>query len=413
MAVAGSAAAVAEEAPSGGYRFELIHVDANGNFSREELIRRAANRARLRAAMLSAEDEDDTNSPAVSGSSSVPVEYSPKAYLMELKMGSTAPGTTLKAVADTGSDLIWTNQLQACIDSPSFTPTNTLYSKKYGGGAMIGFMGMETVALPPGTGTGGKKEEEVKLACAIVWSEKMLPEAGQGIVGLSRGAMSLVSQLGVTKFSYCLTDPLQPALRSPLLLGGDVQSAAGGKDGWRTTDLVEISTELSGQPERAKNDYYVALDKICIQGKCSEPLKQEHFRLKSSQGKGLMLVDSGTTYTHLDTGIFEALKKQLKEVLKVPVEKTEDGMNCFEKREPDVVRGFEPKPHLVLRFAGADLSLPWDTYVEEVEQRFCLTMLGGGMSILGNVQQNTVSMLYDLAQKKLSFKRVDDCTRLL
>ncbi|CAM0878451.1 unnamed protein product [Alopecurus aequalis] len=404
----------AEEAPSGGYQFELIHVDANGNFSREELIRRALNRSRVRAAMLSGQDDEEDT--AVSGSFSVPIQYSPKTYIMELKMGSRVPKTTMRAVADTGSDLIWTNQLKDCIGSPSFTPTNAscskacldekkqcntcMLNKTYGRGKkMKGFMGNETVTLPTGT------KKEVALVCAIEWSEKMLPEAGQGIVGLSRGPMSLVKQLEVTEFSYCLRDPLDASLRSPLWFGGNAQSAAGGKDGWRTTALAELSTELSQQPEWAKNDYYVALEQICINDVCTE-LKQEDFRLRSSDGgKGLMLVDSGTTYTQLDPNIFDKLKDVLRRALDVKVV-IKDKMNCFDQA-PKSDAG---KPDLVLKFPGADMEVPWASYVQEDKQDFCLYILGKGPSMLGSFQQHNVSMLYDVANKKLSFKRVDECS---
>lgn len=412
-------AAVSEEAPSGGYQFELIHVDANGNFSREELIRRALKRSRLRAAMLSAAEDEDVHTN--SGSFSVPVQYSPKTYVMELKMGSTAAETTMLAVADTGSDLIWTNQLKECIGNPSFTPTNEscvkacrdeekhcntcMFNKTYGSGKkMKGIMGKETVDLPTGTGT--TKKQEVALACAIEWSQKMLPAAAQGIVGLSQGPMSLVKQLRVTEFSYCLRDPLNSSLRSPLWFGGNAQSAAGGENGWRTTALVEISTELSQQKDWAKNDYYVALDEICINDECSGRLKQEDFRLRSSHGgKGLMLVDSGNTYMHLDPKIFEALKSVLGRALGVEVVIKGQGkgkMNCFNQAPTG-------KPDLVLKFPGADMSIPWASYVEEGEHGFCLYILEGA-SILGNFQQHNVSMLYDLTKKELSFKRVHDCS---
>ncbi|KAM0889572.1 hypothetical protein ACQ4PT_027620 [Festuca glaucescens] len=409
-------AAVSEEAPPGGYQFELIHVDAHGNFTREELIRRALNRARLRAAMLSAAEDKD-----VSGSFSVPVHYSPKTYMMELNLDSTVSGTKMLAVADTGSDLIWTNQLKECIGNPSFTPTNVscaeacravhkqcttcMFNKAYSGGKnMTGFTGNATVALTTAAGT--TRKQEVSLACAIEWSQKLLPAAAQGIVGLSQGPMSLVKQLGFTEFSYCLRDPLDSTLRSPLWFGGNAQSAAGGKDGWRTTALVEISTESSQLPEWAKNDYYVELDQICINGKCSGQLQQQDFRLRPSHGgKGLMLVDSGSTYMHLDPKIFEALKRVMREALGVKVVTkvvTNGEMNCFDEA-PTI------EPDLVLKFPKADMSIPWASYVEKGEHGFCLYILEGA-SILGNFQQHNVSMLYDLKKKELSFKRVVDCS---
>ncbi|KAM0889571.1 hypothetical protein ACQ4PT_027619 [Festuca glaucescens] len=259
------------------------------------------------------------------------------------------------------------------------------------------------------TAAGTTRKQEVSL-CAIEWSQKLLPAAAQGIVGLSQGPMSLVKQLGFTEFSYCLRDPLNSTLRSPLWFGGNAQSAAGGKDGWRTTALVEISTESSQLPEWAKNDYYVELDQICINGKCSGQLQQQDFRLRPSHGgKGLMLVDSGSTYMHLDPKIFEALKRVMREALGVKVVtkvvtngKVESKMNCFDEA-PTI------EPDLVLKFPKADMSIPWASYVEKGKHGFCLYILEGA-SILGNFQQHNVSMLYDLKKKELSFKRVDDCS---
>ncbi|KAM0846073.1 hypothetical protein ACQ4PT_055912 [Festuca glaucescens] len=244
----------------------------------------------------------------------------------------------------------------------------------------------------------------------------MLPAAAQGIVGLSRGPMSLVKQLRFTEFSYCLRDPLNSSMRSPLWFGGNAQSAAGGKDGWRTTALVEISTERSMVPEWAKNDYYVELDQICINGKCSGQLQEEDFRLKSSDGgKGLMLVDSGNTYMHLDPKIFKALKSVMFDALSVNVVtkeitkgegegKSKSNMNCFDETPTG-------KPDLVLKFPKADMSIPWASYVEKGEHGFCLYILEG-TSLLGNFQQHNVSMLYDLKENELSFKRVDDCSSI-
>lgn len=420
MLVAGSAE---EEAPSG-YRFDLIHVDANGNFSREELIHRAVDRTRLRAAMLSAEDDDTDNSPAFSAKSTGPEKYGPHHYLIELEIGT--PPETVLVVADTGSELVWTNQMKTCPGSSSFTTTNEpcsddcraadkhcnscILSKTYGGGmsAMKGFVGKETLTLPTRTDKKKKKQKEVALVCALEWSDGILPESAQGIAGLSRGPLSLVKKLGVTKFSYCLSDPLEPELRSPFWFDFDL--GQGAEAGWNTTPLVEISPEHRlGSASASANRYYVQLDKICIkdEGACNQLKKEEDFKFKG-ENKGLMFVDSGCPYTHLDSSIFAALKKLLFQVLKVKVKRTEDGWDCFET-PPD------SQPDLILKFTGADMHLPWANYVSEVDKRFCLTIWDSDKSILGNWQQQNLYMLYGLTQgeEKLSFQRVKDCSKLL
>jgi hypothetical protein len=89
--------------PPSGYRSTLTHVDSHGGFTKAGLMLRAAHRSRHRAStMLPRYSTLSTSSDAgparlCSGQAE---------YLMELAIGT--PPVRFIALADTGSDLTWT-----------------------------------------------------------------------------------------------------------------------------------------------------------------------------------------------------------------------------------------------------------------------------------------------------------------
>ncbi|TVU38628.1 hypothetical protein EJB05_12012, partial [Eragrostis curvula] len=88
---------VASAAPPSGIRLELTHVDSKGSFTKSQLLRRAAQRSRLRAATLSA---------ATLGSPGSKMHWSGSEYVVEIAIGT--PPVPFAGLVDTGSELIWT-----------------------------------------------------------------------------------------------------------------------------------------------------------------------------------------------------------------------------------------------------------------------------------------------------------------
>jgi hypothetical protein len=63
-------------------------------------------------------------------------------------------------------------------------------------------------------------------------------------------------------------------------------------------------------------------------------------------------------------------------------------------------------PSMTLHFDGADMVLPADRYMMSDSNLWCLAMQNqtdGGVSILGNYQQQDMHILYDVGQETLSF----------
>jgi hypothetical protein len=228
---------------------------------------------------------------------------------------------------------------------------------------------------------------------------------GAGLVGLGRGPLSLVSQLGFDKFSYCLTS-MDGTGKSPLLLGSvtDISESA-------AVSQVQ-STPLVKNPSQPSL-YYVTLTGLTV-GSTRIALPSSAFSIQDD-GTGGVIVDSGTSITYLEVQGYRALKKAFAAHMLLPaVDGSEVGLDlCFQAPAKDVDRVAVPK--LVFHFdGGADLDLPAENYMvlDSGTGALCLTVMASlGLSIIGNFQQQNFQFVYDIAGEKLSFAPVQ-CAKL-
>lgn len=437
IVVAGGSAG---EAPpsSAVYHFELIHVDAGGNFSRDELMRRAEHRSRARATSMSSSAADADAAGTTDGSKGTvyleTASYSDWEYLMNISIGS--PAQHVLAVADTGSGVTWTRKHECNPNSYS------RFTQVYGTEKIKaeGPMAMEVLDLPckkKNAQPCDDKAVTIPVGCAKECLEcnKVLPDKSDGIVGLNRSPKSLLSVLlkpelglGITKFSYCLSNRMEPDLRSHIWFGGAGLSlpAAGGVPSTRLVNVKTSKDPAAKKYTKFKQAYYVELEGISLSGKDASrrrrprqrPLKLKH-RSKEN-GRGIMMVDSGNSFTHLESDAFEKTEKLVGNELgdNEPVRSTDKEGNtwstCFrttkygnKNTDPDIV--------LNLHFGGGSkMALPWSSYMHDVgDGRSCLTITNSGdeVSILGNFQQQNIHMLFDLQGKMMSFVRVQDCSK--
>ena len=95
-------------APPSGYRSTLTHINSHGSFTKAELMRRAAHRSRHQASTMLSHYSTTSNS---SNASPARLRSGQGEYLMELSIGM--PSVPFVALANTGSDLTWT-QCKPC-----------------------------------------------------------------------------------------------------------------------------------------------------------------------------------------------------------------------------------------------------------------------------------------------------------
>ncbi|KAJ1266083.1 hypothetical protein BS78_08G123800 [Paspalum vaginatum] len=432
------------------YRLELIHVDANGNFTKDELIHRAEHRSHARAAVTFTGGDDDGHTYLETAS------FDSAEYLLKLRIGK--PERPFLAVADTGSDETWTKKRELCDPSGSSSSFSKCqdqhlcdFRRTYGSGKVTvqGIKADEVLTLSlcrykllgRWCVRTEKKQVSIPLGCAVSCSkgcDKVIPEGADGILGLDLSPRSFLSLLRkkekITKLSYCLSSRLQPHLSSPLWFGGaelDLAAAVPPVPGVQSAPLVSIAA-ATGSPWSYK--YYVELVGVSMNvgGGAHRvvELSGNVFNHRSNVGikNGVMLVDSGCSFSKLETPAFNAIKNLLEEGLKtesfLPEDKDKRQWTCFHK---PWTHGDHPDIVLTLHLGGgAKMPLPWSSYMmpmniatkdgEPPKELSCLAIKDAdeNISILGNFQQQNIHMLYDLQPsktKELLFAPVQDCSK--
>lgn len=399
-----------------GTRFQLTHIDSKANYTKMELIRRAAGRSKRRSA---ARPAMPTSPAAASENNGIqaPLHYSEGEYLMDMSIGT--PGVPISVIADTGSDLIWT-QCEPCIGCfpqplPIYDPAKSstfsalscnsslcqalgnftcipdcYYLYSYGGGTVTrGILGTETFTI--GT-ENGASFANIGFGCSDR-NTGPAPSNGSGIVGLGRGPLSLVSQLGVGKFSFCFT-PIGSSNSSTLFLGEHI-----GLNDNRGPAVP--STPLLINPNFSY--YYISLLGLTV-GDTRLPIPQESLQLQKN-GTGGLIVDSGTTITQLAGVAFDVMAEEFASRLKLPAYNG-SAFNldlCFSLPPNSTVE----VPQLIFHFdGGVDFIMPWKNYVAyDTEERILCVMINRSkyLSILGNYQQQDFLVIYDLIAERLSF----------
>ncbi|KAG6537006.1 aspartic proteinase nepenthesin-1-like [Zingiber officinale] len=347
-------------------------------------------------------------------------------FLMELAIGT--PTLSYSAIMDTGSDLIWTqcqpclrcfSQLtplydpsrsstyatlpcnaSQCLSLPSFTRTcappasDCSYDYTYGDNSSTdGVLGTETFTF------GSVAVSEVAFGCSNNNNGNFDNSSGSGIVGMGRGNLSLVSQLGDGRFSYCLTS-YGDNKTSPLLLGA-----------MATLSEQAQSTPFVANPPSFPSYYYLSLLGITV-GDTELPIPNTTFSM-TSNGTGGVIIDSGTTLTLLVDAAYEELKGAFESQMNLTAaDGSALGLDiCFTYGGEEKVQG----PGLVFHFEGADMNIPPENYIQADSslslQCVMVVRSNSTLSIFGNIMQQNMHVLYDLAGGMLSFE-AEQCDQL-
>ncbi|CAI0422734.1 unnamed protein product [Linum tenue] len=302
---------------AGGFTVDLVHRDSSSSPFYDPLetpaqrIRNSLKRSFSRAQRFSR------------GGADSPLAASDGEYLMNISLGT--PPFPIVAIADTGSDLIWTQckpctncykqnaavfspnssstyktvpcQSSACdslqIEVGSYCSSNDgvcQYEASYGDQSHTkGDIAVETLTL------GSTAFPKMVIGCGHDNAGTFSPK-GSGIVGLGGGSVSLVTQLGPHiggKFSYCLVPSSAAAEATSTLSFG--QSAVVSGNGVATTPLI---------PDPSQPTFYVVQLEAVSVGSKKIPF---HGSTVGETSSGNIIVDSGTTLTLVPTDFFTQL----------------------------------------------------------------------------------------------------------
>ncbi|RDY01103.1 Aspartic proteinase CDR1, partial [Mucuna pruriens] len=351
-------------------------------------------------------------------------------YLVKYSIGT--PPFEVMGVFDTGSDLIW-SQCKPCKEC--YNQTNPLfdYSKSstyepihcksrvckslgeancyshsdptceytviYGDGSHSrGFLAFDTLTLPSTTDS-SIAFPKIFFGCGVNNGGIFDPKAS-GIVGVGGGAVSLISQIGPSidfKFSYCLVPLFSESESTSKLNFGENAVVAG--PGTVSTPII---------PGPVNTFYYLKLKGMSVGSKRIELISDS----KSNNGKGNIIIDSGTTLTFLPQKLYTKLESEVAAQIKLErVHSPEHVLSlCYKSPSNNAIEA----PIITAHFSGADVVLnSLNTFVSVSDNVTCFAFapVMRSDSIFGNIAQMNHLVGYDLQKKTVSFKPTD-CSKM-
>ncbi|KAF9599395.1 hypothetical protein IFM89_036952 [Coptis chinensis] len=235
-----------------------------------------------------------------------------------------------------------------------------------------------------------------------------------GLLGMNRGSLSLVSQLGMSKFSYCISNRDSTGV---LVLG---DSSFPWLKPLSYTPLIQNTDPL---PYNDRVAYTVQLEGIRVSQK-QLALPKSIF-VPDHTGAGQTMIDSGTQFTFLLGPAYTALRneflEQTKGVLKVlwdPNFVFQNAMDlCYLVPVSQV--NLPVLPTVSLMFRGAEMVIRGDRLLYRVpgEVRggnsvYCFTfgnseLLGLEAYIIGHHHQHNMWMEFDLTNSRMGFAPIE------
>ncbi|XP_019180467.1 PREDICTED: aspartyl protease family protein At5g10770-like isoform X2 [Ipomoea nil] len=387
----------------------LRHDESRVNSIKARVKSRSLNMAKNKGGIMSDESKS-ANLPAGRGIGS---------YIVTVGLGT--PKKELILIFDTGSHITWT-QCQPCAGKcykqpvPIFDPatsttysnvsctsdscsallsatslrpgclqgsTTCVYSAIYGDGtSSVGEFGKDKLTL-----TSTDVVDGFLFGCGQ--ENYLLGSDSAGIMGLGRDPLSIVSQTSQQYgkyFSYCL----------PTQTGSDGHLTFGKSSS--TNNIVNYTPLLSSQ---ATTDFYfIDVLAISVNGR-RLPISATVFKSSGT------VIDSGTFITRLPTAAYTALRDAFKQEMTMyrPAAPTSGFDACYDfNKNPNLTI-----PKISFTFGG-NVVVDLDPRVvmlslDKSGSQVCLAFFGNDddVGIFGNLQQQTLEVVYDVAGGKLGF----------
>ncbi|CAL5184069.1 unnamed protein product [Lathyrus oleraceus] len=343
------------------------------------------------------------------------------------KIGLGSPTKYYSMLVDTGSSFSWL-QCQPCTiychaqDDPIFNPSSSntyktlpcsspqcsslksstlnepscskvsnacVYKASYGDSSLsLGYLSQDVLTITP-------SERLPAFVYGCGQENQGLFGRSSGIIGMANDKLSMLAQLSGkygNAFSYCLPTSFSAPNST--------------KEGFLSIGTSSLTpspykfTPILKNP-KVPSLYFIDLNAITVGGK---PLG-----IAASSYKVPTIIDSGTVITRLPTPVYTALKNALVTILSKKY-KQAPGISlldtCFTGSVKEIS---ESVPVIALIFGGgAELPLTGHNTLLELEKGVtCLAIAGNSqtssIAIIGNYQQQTFKVAYDVANSKLGF----------
>lgn len=331
-------------------------------------------------------------------------------YVVRVKLGT--PGQLLHMVLDTSNDAAWApcpaafapksstsfapvdcsaaqcsqaHGLSCPASGPEPNPAPCRFNRTYGGDSSFSAtLSRDSLTL------GSDIVSSFTFGCVDMASGASLPP--QGLLGLGRGPMSLVSQTGFDVFSYCL-----PSFKSFYFSGSLKLGRAGQPKNIRTMPLLR-------NPHRPSL-YYVNLTGVSV-GKVNAVVPPGLLDFDPTTGAGTV-IDSGTVITRFVQPVYEAIRDEFRRQVKGPFSALGAFDTCFE------AGGEALAPAITLHFTGLDLKLPMENGLihSSAGSVACLAMaaapanVNSVLNVIANLQQQNLRIMFDVANSRVGIAR--------
>ncbi|XP_027368587.1 aspartyl protease family protein At5g10770-like [Abrus precatorius] len=344
-----------------------------------------------------------------------------------VKIGLGTPAKYFTMIVDTGSSLSWL-QCQPCIMychvqvDPLFSPSTSktyktlpcsspqcsslksstlnapscsnatgacVYKASYGDTSFsIGYLSQDVLTLTP-------SEAPSSFVYGCGQDNQGLFGRAAGILGLANDKLSMFSQLS-NKYGYAFSYCLPTSFSAP-------NSSREGFLSIGSSSLTQSSsykfTPLLKNP-KLPSLYFLDLTTITVAGK---PLG-----VASSSYNVPTIIDSGTVITRLPLAVYTALKKAFVTIMSKKYSQAE-GLSILDTCFKGSVKDMSTVPEIQMIFrGGAGLPLKVHNTLIEIEKGVtCLAIAGSpaanNIAIIGNYQQQTFKVAYDVANSKVGF----------
>ncbi|XP_010495094.2 PREDICTED: aspartyl protease AED3 [Camelina sativa] len=337
-------------------------------------------------------------------------------YIVKALIGT--PAQSLLLAMDTSSDVAWI-PCSGCVGCPSntaFSPAKSTSFKNVScsapqckqvpnptcGGRACSFnltYGSSSIAANLSQDTIRLASDPIKaftFGCVNKVAGGSTIPPPQGLLGLGRGPLSLMSQaqsIYKSTFSYCL-----PSFRS-LAFSGSLRLGP-------TSQPLRVKyTPLLKNPRRSSL-YYVNLVAIRV-GRKVVDLPPAAIAFNPSTGAGTIF-DSGTVYTRLAKPVYEAVRNEFRKRVK-PHTAVVTSLGGFDTCYTEKVT----VPTITFMFKGVNMTLPADNLMlhSTAGSRSCLAIaaapenVNSVVNVIASMQQQNYRVLIDVPNGRLGLAR--------
>ncbi|KAM7253143.1 hypothetical protein ACFE04_025761 [Oxalis oulophora] len=336
-------------------------------------------------------------------------------YVVRAKVGT--PGQLLFMVLDTSNDAAWLpcSGCVGCSSPTTFAPnvsssyqaldcsmplcaqsrglscptTGTAicaFNQSYGGDSSFSAtLAQDSLTL------GNSVIQNFAFGCINTVSGGSVPP--QGLLGLGRGSMSLMSQSGSLYsgiFSYCL-----PSYKSYYFSGSLKLGPSGQPKNIRTTPLL--------RNPRRPSLYYVNLTGVSV-GRVNVPIDPALLSFNTDTGAGT-IIDSGTVITRFMQPAYYAIRDEFRKQVNSTFSTRGAFDTCFEATNEAVA------PAITFHFEGLDMKLPLENSLihSSAGSLACLSMSAmsnsNQLNVIATLQQQNHRILFDVVNSRLGIAR--------